>query len=63
MRQSIGSAAFFFLFFVSTVGFGNDEAVPVGGVYEMGIGATDPIPLLLYWQQFGYTLGREGELD
>jgi hypothetical protein len=37
-----------------------DEPAAVGGVYEMGIEVTDPIPQIHYWQQFGFRIGREG---
>lgn len=34
----------------------------VQGLYEVGIGTRDPIPMIQYWQQFGYRIGRTGEL-
>ena len=34
----------------------------VGGVYEVGIGTTDPESLIEYWQQFGYQVECSGEL-
>lgn len=36
---------------------------PIGGVYEMAIGTTDPVAELLYWQGFGYRLSQLAELD
>ena len=36
---------------------------PIGGVYEMCIGTTDPMTDLQYWQQYGYSLGQIGELS
>ncbi len=40
-----------------------DEPPVIGGVHELAIGTTDPIPLIEYFQQFGYRVGRSGELD
>jgi hypothetical protein len=62
MRYTI-ALALLLVCLATTSPLGADQAVPVGGVYEMGIGVTDPIPVILYWQQFGYTLRREGTLD
>jgi catechol 2,3-dioxygenase-like lactoylglutathione lyase family enzyme len=39
-----------------------EEGKIIGGVYEVGIGTTDPEPLIRYWQQFGYHVGHRGEL-
>lgn len=39
------------------------EQPTIGGVYEVGIGTTDPLPLIRYWQQFGYRPGPSGELS
>jgi uncharacterized glyoxalase superfamily protein PhnB len=33
------------------------DAPPIGGVYEIGIGTTDAVPLIRYWEQFGYRVG------
>ncbi|NER29824.1 MAG: VOC family protein [Symploca sp. SIO1C4] len=35
----------------------------IGGIYEVCIGTQDPIPLIQYWQQFGYRIGQMGALD
>jgi catechol 2,3-dioxygenase-like lactoylglutathione lyase family enzyme len=40
-----------------------DPAHPIQGLYEVCIGVTDPDPLRIYWEQFGYRLGAEGELS
>lgn len=34
----------------------------IGGVHELVIGATDPIPIIQYFQQFGYRVGHSGSL-
>ena len=39
------------------------EDPAISGVYELAIGATDPIPVIEYLQQFGYRVGRSGELS
>ncbi len=39
------------------------EEPSIGGVYELAMGTRDPLPLIEYWQQFGYRVGRIGELD
>jgi uncharacterized glyoxalase superfamily protein PhnB len=39
------------------------EPPPIGGVYEIGIGTTDAVPLIRYWEQFGYRVGPVDTLD
>lgn len=39
------------------------EPPSISGVHEVAIGTTRPIPLIEYFQQFGYRVGRSGELD
>ena len=34
----------------------------IEGIYEVCIGVTDPIPMIQYWEQFGYRIGQVGEL-
>lgn len=34
----------------------------IEGIYEVCIGTQDPIPLIQYWEQFGYRIGQVGEL-
>lgn len=34
----------------------------IQGIYEVCIGVRDAQPLMQYWQQFGYTVGKTGEL-
>ncbi len=34
----------------------------ISGLYEVCIGATDPLPLIRYWETFGYRVGPIGEL-
>jgi len=34
----------------------------IEGIYEVCIGIRDPIPLIQYWEQFGYRIGQIGEL-
>jgi uncharacterized glyoxalase superfamily protein PhnB len=36
---------------------------PISGVYEGVIGTTDPIPLIQYYEQWGYRVGAIGELS
>ncbi|NEO97570.1 MAG: VOC family protein [Symploca sp. SIO2E9] len=38
-------------------------SISIGGIYEVGIGTQDPIPLIQYWEQFGYRIGQVGELS
>jgi uncharacterized glyoxalase superfamily protein PhnB len=35
----------------------------IGGVYEVGIGATDEKPLIAYFERFGYRVGSTGEMS
>ncbi|MDJ0533287.1 MAG: VOC family protein [Xenococcaceae cyanobacterium MO_207.B15] len=35
----------------------------IGGIYEVCIGVRDPIPMIQYWEQFGYRIGQQGELS
>ena len=35
---------------------------PISGVYEAVIGTTDPLPLIQYYEQWGYKVGLIGEL-
>ena len=41
----------------------NEIEPTIGGIYEVCIGIRDPIPMIQYWQQFGYRIGRVGELS
>jgi catechol 2,3-dioxygenase-like lactoylglutathione lyase family enzyme len=34
----------------------------IEGIYEVCIGCQDPLPLIQYWEQFGYRIGEVGEL-
>ncbi|MDJ0903231.1 MAG: VOC family protein [Xenococcus sp. MO_188.B8] len=34
----------------------------IEGIYEVCIGVSDPIPMIQYWEQFGYQIGQMGEL-
>lgn len=36
---------------------------PIGGLYEICIGVTDPLPQISYWEQLGYRIGSVGELS
>ncbi|MDJ0681705.1 MAG: VOC family protein, partial [Xenococcaceae cyanobacterium MO_167.B52] len=33
------------------------------GIYEVCIGVRDPLPMIQYWEQFGYRIGQQGELS
>ncbi|MBD2206050.1 VOC family protein [Calothrix sp. FACHB-1219] len=35
----------------------------ITGIYELCIGITDPIYAIQYWEQFGYRIGKVGELS
>ncbi len=35
----------------------------IEGIYEICIGTCDPLPLIQYWEQFGYRIGDQGELS
>ena len=39
------------------------QETSIGGVYEVGIGATDEKPLIAYFERFGYRVGNIGELS
>ena len=39
------------------------QETSIGGVYEVGIGATDEKPLIAYFERFGYRVGGTGELS
>ncbi len=34
----------------------------IEGIYEVCIGIQDPIPMIQYWEQFGYRIGQVGKL-
>lgn len=34
----------------------------IEGIYEVCIGITDPLPMIQYWEQFGYRIGQVGKL-
>jgi hypothetical protein len=38
------------------------QPTSIEGIYEVCIGIRDPIPLIQYWEQFGYRIGQIGEL-
>ncbi|HBB31660.1 MAG TPA: bleomycin resistance protein, partial [Cyanobacteria bacterium UBA9273] len=38
------------------------QSTSIEGIYEVCIGVRDPIPLIHYWEQFGYRIGQFGEL-
>ncbi|HMS40120.1 MAG TPA: VOC family protein [Pyrinomonadaceae bacterium] len=39
------------------------QETSIGGIYEVGIGATDEKPLVAYFERFGYRVGSTGELS
>ena len=39
------------------------QLTSIAGIYEIGIGVGNPIPLIQYWQHFGYRIGQVGELS
>lgn len=39
------------------------QETTIGGVYEVGIGATDEKPLIAYFERFGYRVGNTGEMS
>ena len=39
------------------------QQTSIGGVYEVGIGATDEKPLIAYFERFGYRVGETGKLS
>lgn len=41
----------------------NQIETSIEGIYEVCIGVRDPIPMVKYWEQFGYRIGQEGELS
>ena len=47
---------------IFAINFVAQEAA-IGGVYEVGIGATDEKPLIAYFERFGYRVGNTGELS
>ncbi len=40
-----------------------EQPTSIAGIYEVCIGVRDPIPMIQYWEQFGYRIGRVGELS
>jgi catechol 2,3-dioxygenase-like lactoylglutathione lyase family enzyme len=38
------------------------DAPPIGGLYEVAIGVTDPVAQIRYWERFGYRVGGDGQL-
>lgn len=59
-RHRFFLAAFSILIF--SVNFMAQET-SIGGVTEVGIGATDEKPLIAYFERFGYRVGQTGELS
>lgn len=39
------------------------QETSIGGVYEVGIGTKNAEPLIKYFEQFGYSVGKKGELS
>ena len=39
------------------------QETSIGGVFEVGIGATDEKPLIAYFERFGYRVGSTGEIS
>ena len=39
------------------------QKTSIGGLTEVGIGATDEKPLIKYFERFGYRVGNTGELS
>ena len=39
------------------------QETTIGGVYEVGIGATDEKPLIAYFERFGYRVANTGEIS
>lgn len=39
------------------------DRLTIGGIYEVCIGVTDPIPQLRYWELFGYRIGVSGHFS
>ncbi len=52
------------LLFIILLGIINTmaEETTIGGVYEVGIGATDEKPLIEYFERFGYKVGKKGKI-
>lgn len=42
--------------------YGQSVTPKIGGLYEICIGVTDPLPEIQYWEAFGYRIGSIGEL-
>ncbi len=38
------------------------QTTSIEGIYELCIGIREPIPMIQYWEQFGYRIGQVGEL-
>ena len=38
------------------------QPTSIEGIYEVCIGVSDPLPQIQYWEQFGYRIGKIGEL-
>ncbi len=38
------------------------QPTSIEGIYEMCIGIREPMPMIQYWEQFGYRIGQVGEL-
>ena len=55
-RMNTDEHRFFSLFFLVLIFSVNSAAqqTSIGGVYEVGIGATDEKPLVAYFERFGY---------
>jgi hypothetical protein len=52
----------FFSILLAPLSAAASEKPKIGGVFELGIGTTDALPMIQYWQQFGYRVGETGEL-
>jgi catechol 2,3-dioxygenase-like lactoylglutathione lyase family enzyme len=48
---------------INLINMTQEQPTSIAGIYEVCIGVRDPIPMIQYWEQFGYRIGRVGELS
>ncbi len=63
MKQTAAILLMLVAFFSTASGQSNSDVYPIGGLYEICIGMTEPKAQIAYWEQLGYRVGASGEIS
>ena len=63
MKQFVTTILLCFVLVLAVSGQSNSDAHPIGGLYEICIGVTEPKAQIAYWEQLGYRVGASGEIS